>query len=178
MRIPRIRFSGASLLVHHCAFSFEGVFSMPAVNSHGLVHFSLPANDVEESLRFYTDILGFQFRGKVGARGRCVTTSDGVVNIVLAERPTPLPPEEGLTRDGALCHHAFYVSSDEFDLAVDAIRESGVKVDDEIEWRNSGTFNGRSFYFYDPSGNRLEINDPTPPVWPDNLPNREDRVRS
>src|SRR5436305_13991243 len=113
---------------------------MSAVQTLGLVHFSLPANDVEESLRFYTDVLGMTFRGKVGPTGRCVVTSDGAVNIVLAERPTPLPLEEQTARDGALCHYAFYVKSEDFDLAVDTIKESGAKFDDEIEWRNTGTF--------------------------------------
>src|SRR4051794_36306740 len=112
---------------------------MPALQTRGLVHFSLPANDVEESLRFYTDVLGMTFRGKVGPNGRCVVTSDGAVNIVLAERPKPLPPEEQTQRDGALCHYAFYVNSTDFDLAVDAIKESGARFDEEIEWRNTGT---------------------------------------
>ncbi len=43
---------------------------MALVNVAGLVHFSLPVNDVEESLRFYTHVLGMRYRGPVGGNGR------------------------------------------------------------------------------------------------------------
>src|SRR4051794_39667014 len=58
---------------------------MPLVKAKGLVHFSLPANDVEESLKFYTEVLGMEFRGNVGPTGRCVVAGD--VNIILVGRP-------------------------------------------------------------------------------------------
>lgn len=139
---------------------------MSLLKTTGLVHFSIPANDVDESLRFYTEILGMEFRGNVGANGRCVVCGD--VNLILVGRESPRPVEEPLTVNGALCHQAFYVSSDEFDRAVDGLKEDGVRFDTgrDVEYRRTGTFTGRSFYFYDPSGNRLEINDPTPPTWP------------
>ena len=138
---------------------------MPLVNTTGVVHISLPANDVEESLRFYTEILGMKFRGNVGANGRCVVCGD--VNIILVGRQTPRPVEEPLELNGALCHQAFYVTSEEFDRAVDGLPEAGVRIAGEVEWRRTGTFTGRSFYFYDPTGNRLELNDPNPPIWPE-----------
>lgn len=140
---------------------------MPLVNTTGLVHFSLPANDVEESLRFYTEILGMKFRGTVGATGRCVVCGD--VNIILVGREKPRPVEELLEHNGALCHQAFYVSSEEFDRAVDGLAEAGVRMATEVEWRRTGTFTGRSIYFFDPTGNRLELNDPNPPHWPEGV---------
>jgi catechol 2,3-dioxygenase-like lactoylglutathione lyase family enzyme len=139
---------------------------MPLLHTTGLVHFSIPANDVDESLRFYTEILGMQFRGNVGANGRCVTCGD--VNLILVGREAPRPVDEPLELNGALCHQAFYVASEEFDRAVDGLKEQGVPFDTErdVEYRKTGTFTGRSFYFYDPTGNRLELNDPNPPTWP------------
>jgi len=139
---------------------------MALVNVDGLVHFSLPVNDVEESLKFYTEVLGMTFRGPVGGNGRCVVTGD--VNIILVGREHPRPFDEPLEQNGSLCHQAFHVSSAEFDSAQEALAEHGIKVD-EVEWRRKGTFTGRSLYFYDPSGNRLEINDPNPPYWPEGV---------
>lgn len=139
---------------------------MALVQTTGLVHFSLPANDLEESLRFYTEILGMHYRGQVGPNGRCVVC--GEVNIILVGRGEPRPFEEPLQHNGALCHQAFYVSSEDYDRAQAVFKEHGVKIEGE-EWRRTGTFNGRSFYFFDPSGNRLEINDPDPPFWPEGV---------
>jgi predicted enzyme related to lactoylglutathione lyase len=135
---------------------------MPLVEAKGLVHFSLPANDVEESLKFYTEVLGMTVRGNVGPNGRCVVAGD--VNIILVGRE-PRPFEEPEAHNGQLCHQAFQVSSEDYDKALESFREHGVKVANE-EYRKTGTFTGRSFYFFDPTGNRLEINDPNPPIWP------------
>ncbi|MBM2812621.1 MAG: glyoxalase/bleomycin resistance protein/dioxygenase [Chloroflexi bacterium] len=139
---------------------------MPLVETSSLVHFSIPVNDLEESLKFYTDVLGMTFRGKVGPNGRCVMC--GETPIILVERPQPRPFDETMEHNGQLCHQAFHVSSEDYDRAQASFEANGVKVLGE-EWRKSGTFNGRSFYFFDPSGNRLEINDPTPPFWPEGV---------
>ena len=139
---------------------------MPLVQTTGLVHFSIPVNDLEESLRFYTEVLGMKFRGPIGANGRCVMAGD--TPIILVGREKPRPFEEPMEQNGTLCHQAFYVSSEDYDAAQKSFREHGVRIEGE-EWRKTGTFNGRSFYFFDPSGNRLEINDPNPPFWPANL---------
>ncbi len=140
---------------------------MPLVNPTGVVHFSLPVNDLEESLRFYTEVLGLKFRGNVGPNGRCVMAGD--VNIILVERAEKVPPDLPHRQNTALCHQAFQVSSEDFDRALEGFSEHGVKIDGEVEWRRSGTFNGRSVYFFDPSGNRLELNDPNPPYWPEGV---------
>ena len=140
---------------------------MALVEAKGLTHFSLPANDVEEALRFYTEVLGMTYRGKVGAQGRCVVAGD--VNIILVGREQARPVEELNEHNGSLCHQAFTVSSADFDKALESFMEHGVKIDGEVEWRKTGTFNGRSLYFYDPTGNRLEINDPNPPYWPEGM---------
>jgi catechol 2,3-dioxygenase-like lactoylglutathione lyase family enzyme len=140
---------------------------MPLIEAKGLVHFSLPVNDLEESLRFYTEILGMKHRGKVGPNGQCVVTGD--THIILVERQEKRPFDEPEKYNGALCHQAFQVTSAEFDQAVEVFPEHGVKLAREVEWRRTGTFTGRSLYFFDPSGNRLEINDPNPPFWPEGV---------
>ena len=139
---------------------------MPLVQTTGLVHFSLPVNDLDESLKFYTEVLGMTHRGKVGPNGQCVMA--GETPIILVERAESRPFNEPMEHNGRLCHQAFYVSSQDYDAAQEKLQEAGVPVHGE-EWRKTGTFTGRSFYFFDPSGNLLEINDPNPPYWPEGV---------
>jgi len=136
------------------------------VQTESLVHFSVPVNDLAESIKFYTEVLGMTPRGNVGPNGFCVMV--GATPIILVARATPRPFEEPEQMNGQLCHQAFQVSSEEYDRAQVAFRENGVRMANE-EWRKTGTFTGRSQYFFDPSGNRLEINDPNPPFWPEGL---------
>src|SRR6185295_914528 len=98
--------------------------------------------------------------------GRCVMV--GETPIILVARAESRPFDESEQVNTALCHQAFLVTSEDYDKAQVAFRDHGVAISGE-EWRKTGTFTGRSFYFYDPSGNRLEINDPNPPFWPEGV---------
>jgi len=139
---------------------------MALVDVQSLVHFSIPVNDLEESLKFYTEVLGMTFRGKVGPNGRCVMVGD--TPIILVERAERRPFDEPDKQNTQLCHQAFQVTSEDYDKAQVTFKENNVAISGE-EWRKTGTFTGRSFYFFDPSGNRLEINDPNPPFWPEGV---------
>ena len=139
---------------------------MPLARITGVVHISFPVNDLQESIAFYRDVMGFQERGRIGIDGFCMMA--GTTPIILTQRPKPVPFEQHKEQTGQLCHHAFYIGTEEYDAAQQRLRERGVPIDGE-DWRRTGVFTGRSFYFYDPSGNRLEINDPSPPFWPENV---------
>jgi catechol 2,3-dioxygenase-like lactoylglutathione lyase family enzyme len=132
------------------------------VKATGIVHWAIPVNDLEESRRFYTEVLGMEDRGPVGPLMRCVGFGD--TNILLSVRPKPLPKD--IDRDGQT-HISFRVSPEDFERAAAHMREWGVEVKPEIahqehlrgdvEYRRQGVFVGRSLYFLDPSGNRLEV---------------------
>jgi catechol 2,3-dioxygenase-like lactoylglutathione lyase family enzyme len=138
------------------------------VKVQGLVHWAIPVNDLEESRRFYTTVLGMEDRGPVGPLMRCVGFGD--TQILLSVRPQPLPKD--IERDGQT-HISFRVSTADFERAVAHMREWGVEVRPDIahqehlkgdvEYRRQGVFVGRSLYFLDPSGNRLEVFDGTFP---------------
>ncbi len=139
------------------------------VKVQGLTHWAIPVNDLEESRRFYTEILGMEDRGPVGPVMHCVGFGD--TNILLSVRPTPVPRVED--RDG-LTHIAFRVRGEDMDRAIAGLRAWGVQVTPEfdggtaerrgdVEIRRVGVFTGRSLYFLDPSGNQLELNDPNLP---------------
>jgi Glyoxalase/Bleomycin resistance protein/Dioxygenase superfamily len=57
-------------------------------------------------------------------------------------------------------HHSFTLSPEEWEKAVRLFHERGVKVE-ELIYREHGFFTGRELYFLDPSGNLLEVRDPT-----------------
>jgi hypothetical protein len=57
-------------------------------------------------------------------------------------------------------HHSFTLSPEEWEKAVWLFHERGVKIE-ELTYREHGFFTGRELYFLDPSGNLLEVRDPT-----------------
>jgi catechol 2,3-dioxygenase-like lactoylglutathione lyase family enzyme len=133
----------------------------------GLVHWAIRVNDLEESRRFYTEVLGMEDGGPVGDHFHCVRFGD--TNLLLTQQP------EGLRvsyNPADRTHIAFRVSEEDFERAARHAREWGVTVvpeaaigplDGDVEIRRRGVFVGRSFYMLDPSGNRIELYSPTLP---------------
>ena len=77
----------------------------------GVTHWSIPVNNLEESERFYRDILGLEYRGRLGNSTMCCFHVGGH-DILLCERKDKVqrtPEQEGRT------HHAFTVSSQEWE---------------------------------------------------------------
>jgi catechol 2,3-dioxygenase-like lactoylglutathione lyase family enzyme len=132
------------------------------LNIQGVTHWSIPVNDLEESERFYRDVLGLEYRGRLGNSGMACFRA-GTDEILLCERQDKVrrSPEQ----DNRL-HHAFTVSPEDWERGVKLFAELGVPVD-ELMYREHGFFTGRELYFLDPSGNMLEIRDPT---WQQGMP--------
>ena len=63
-------------------------------------------------------------------------------------------------------HHSFTVTSEVLEQACKLFREKNVNVD-SLVYRAQGHFTGRELYFFDPTGNRLELRDPT---WSKGMP--------
>ena len=63
-------------------------------------------------------------------------------------------------------HHSFTVSPEVFDTACKLFDAQGIHIV-EIIYREQGFFPGRELYFLDPSGNLLELRDPT---WQAGMP--------
>jgi len=128
----------------------------------GVTHWSIPVNDLEESERFYREVLGLEYRGRLGNSGMCCFTVGGH-DILLCQRKDKIvrTPEQ----DNRL-HHSFTVSPDEWEKAARLFRQLGITVQDLV-YREHGFFTGRELYFLDPSGNVLEVRDPT---WKAGMP--------
>jgi len=133
----------------------------------GLVHWAIRVNDLEESRRFYTELLGMEDRGPVGDHFHCVRFGD--MDLLLTLQPDSLQVSY---RPEDRTHIALRLSDEDFDRAAQHLRDWGVTVmpdaaigplEGDIEIRRRGVFVGRSLYLLDPSGNRLELYSPTLP---------------
>jgi catechol 2,3-dioxygenase-like lactoylglutathione lyase family enzyme len=127
-----------------------------------VTHWSIPVNNLEEAERFYQDVLGLAYQGRLGnSRMACFTVGGHAILLCQRREPLRRTPEQ----DGRL-HHSFTVNPEMFDRACKLFQEQGVPVM-EIIYREHGFFPGRELYFLDPSGNMLELRDPT---WQAGMP--------
>ncbi len=109
----------------------------------GLNHTTLAVKDLERSFRFYAELLGLQavarwYKGAyllAGADWICLTLDPDT-------RAGPLPE---------YTHFAFTVQSEHFDGMYKRLQDAGV-----VRWQENHS-HGRSFYFLDPDGHKLEI---------------------
>ena len=132
------------------------------LNIQGVTHWSIPVNDLAESEKFYSEVLGLEYRGRLGNSGMaCLRAGDH--EILLCERKDKV--KRSVDQDNRL-HHAFTVSAEDWERGVKLFSELGVRID-ELMYREKGFFTGRELYFEDPSGNLLEISDPT---WQAGMP--------
>ncbi len=146
----------------------------------GLQHIGLKVRDLETSLRFYTEVLGFRVIEHLNlddrSRGRrsitFITCTDlhHVINLTelspeaLPENPPP--PENTRTgREYGLHHFAFEAADRETFFAWEKhLRENGVELTagpllhSPTHPEGDGTWGeNRAMYFCDPDGNAIEI---------------------
>jgi glyoxylase I family protein len=126
------------------------------IKTKGVYHIGIPVNDVERSVKFYTEILGMTIaklnRDDMGDHLSRADLRSGDSMVVLFQRPKPLN-RDAVQEDGAT-HQAFTVSPEDFELAEQKMKDWGVKIYD-IPTVERPT--GRGFYFFDPDGNLLQL---------------------
>ncbi|HWP58972.1 MAG TPA: VOC family protein [Candidatus Acidoferrales bacterium] len=134
---------------------------MALLEIEGVTHWSIPVNNIAEAEKFYGDLLGLKHVGRLGNNVMsCFNVGDH--NILLCEREKPQDQSSVEQR----VHHSFTVKPETFVRACKIFREKNVPVV-ELVYRAKGYFTGRELYFLDPSGNRLELRDPT---WKPGMP--------
>ena len=84
-------------------------------------------------------------------------------NILLCERSSEVDKAHVEERN---VHHSFTVAPETLAQACKIFKEKKVPID-RLYYRGRGYFTGRELYFFDPSGNRLELRDPT---WKAGMP--------
>jgi catechol 2,3-dioxygenase-like lactoylglutathione lyase family enzyme len=118
---------------------------MDGTHITGVRSVSVPVNDQDEALRFYTS-LGFAvLRDLPTPTGRWIELSPGRGNVILT-----LEPAGRDIRRGAI---GIRFTSDDVDAAHAAMTAEGIDVDDIIRWPGVPAM----FAFRDPDGNAFSI---------------------
>jgi len=108
--------------------------------------------DLEQTKDFYSNKLGLPLISLVKNRHVFFKAGSSVLLCFIAEqtqKETELPPH-GATGN---IHFAFEVSREEYSNALLEVKNSGIDIIHEYSWKNGL----RSFYFYDPDNNVVEI---------------------
>ncbi len=135
---------------------------MGLLQIEGVTHWSIPVNNLDESEKFHGDLLGLTPMGRLGNSGMsCLNVGDH--NILLCERAETV--DKSFVEDPNV-HHSFTVSPETLVQACKIFRTRNIRVE-KLYHRKGGYFPGRELYFFDPSGNRLELRDPT---WTAGMP--------
>ena len=92
----------------------------PKVRALGVLHWSIPVNDLEESKRFYAQVLGLKYRDNLGPDMVCMACANPPQNVLLCKRPTP---RESIREEMGGSHYAFIVSPEDFDRAVENLKK-------------------------------------------------------
>ncbi len=119
-----------------------------------VTHWSIPVNNLEESEEFYGEFLGLESLGRLGnSRISCFSVTEH--RILLCERVHPVHADHS----DEPAHHSFTVSAETLVQACKLFKERNVPID-QLIYRGKGFFTGQELYFFDPSGNRLELRNP------------------
>jgi catechol 2,3-dioxygenase-like lactoylglutathione lyase family enzyme len=154
------------------ASGIQKEIGMGLLHIEGVTHWSIPVNNLSESEAFYGDLLGLKPLGRLGNSGMsCFNVGDH--NILLCERAETV--DHSFVEDHKV-HHSFTVSPEMLVQACKLFSARQVRIE-QLYYREGGFFPGRELYFFDPSGNRLELRDPT---WKAGMPQPtfEELVRS
>lgn len=106
----------------------------------GLNHITIAVRDLERSLKFYTETLGFAAHVKWDS-GAYLSVGELWFCLSLDE-PCPKPD---------YTHIAFNIESKDFEAFTGRVISSGVEI-----WKNNKS-EGQSIYLLDPDGHKLEI---------------------
>ena len=128
---------------------------MGLLNIEDVTHWSIAVNNLEESEEFYGEFLGLENMGRLG-NSRMTYYKVAEHNILLCERKNPVDVAK---QSEEHVHHSFTVSHETLVNACKLMLERQVPID-QLVHRGQGFFTGRELYFFDPSGNKLELRDP------------------
>jgi len=126
------------------------------IKTRGIYHMGIPVNDMDRAVKFYTEVLGMTVaklnRDDMGERLERADLRCGDGMVVLFKRPKPVE-RDALEEDGAT-HQAFVVDQQDFQLAVQKMRERGVRIHSTPTVHRPS---GKGFYFFDTEGNLLQL---------------------
>lgn len=131
---------------------------MNPIRTRKLGHLVLMVRDLEQSTRFYTEVMGLKVSDRIADQMVFLRAGEDHHDLALSRLPEDSAERDDLpryTRPG-LEHFSYYVESlDEMKRAVDVARSHGVVIERGIGQHGPG---GNWFLvFKDPDGNNVEI---------------------
>jgi len=137
----------------------------------GVDHFAMKTNDMEATVRFYHDILGLKLFMAFKTGSEVVNKNvrhyffDAGNGNYLAFFDGAKLPDDGMPQ--RFDHLALTVHTEEdFQAAHARLKQHGIKVTDVIALGGTrDPFDGKTFYFHDPNGIRMQIMLRTEPVY-------------
>jgi catechol 2,3-dioxygenase-like lactoylglutathione lyase family enzyme len=135
---------------------------MAIIKPSKFLHVGIPVNDLARAKDFYVNVLGLESTDGEGlpssphspVRLHCGPAADPGQQVVLFRRPEPIEARSPEAEGHA--HHAFIVTEEEFDLALEKFQEMGLFHRGPITWTEGGH---RTLYFFDLDGNYLQLAD-------------------
>ena len=115
----------------------------------GIDHVAVGVRDVEQSAKWYIEILGFERQHDGVWNG--VPTFVGKGNTGIALFPASHEAKRSSHREIRMLHLAFRANAENFRAAQQELRRRGI----EFEFQDHDI--SHSIYFYDPDGHELEI---------------------
>jgi catechol-2,3-dioxygenase len=116
-----------------------------------LDHFGIEVSDLARARRFYCDLLGLTFQRELGADGLLLRCGDRSFALHLNPQRRGAPASV-LDNPLGRAHHAFRVSTDDFERARAGFTHRGIPTHGPIDWGDHDCL-----YFLDPDGNLLEL---------------------
>ncbi|MCQ8185271.1 VOC family protein [Parvularcula maris] len=137
--------------------------------SSAIVHLAIPAGNLEETLKFYTDVLGCSLGNS--EKGRWQDVNFWGNELTLHQSEERLPNVRHDVDMGAVLvpHFGVHLTQEDFDGIKDRIAEAGLTYIDEPYRRfEGGEYEQETFFIADPNGNVLEIKTMKNPevLWP------------
>ncbi|WP_106767112.1 VOC family protein [Paenibacillus faecalis] len=116
-------------------------------------HIQLDVADIEESVKFYSDVFGFEVK-EVGLRALTrwvIVGNENQLFLCMHE----FPEGRGVENEGLEITH-FGLIVEEFDEVLNRLKSFNVKLfyEEPVQYHSS-----RSIYFLDPNGYKLEISE-------------------
>ncbi len=121
------------------------------IQTTGIYHIGIPADDINRAEGFYTKVLGMKVAARIGEAGaRLVRLKCGDVDVVLFQRPRQL--NRNTLKEDGISHQAFEVAPEAFDEAIEFLKKEGCYHEGPVV-RPSG----RGVYFFDTEGNYQQL---------------------
>ncbi len=121
-------------------------------------HVGLATLDLEQSIAFYRNVMGFEFSSQKslsdGREQAVFLIGEGI--LVLFQNPSRNYVEKARNERSGMHHLAFDLEPEEYDGVIERCETAGVAIMRQAI--NSGARGkGLATYFYDPDGNDIEI---------------------